>query len=396
MIAAAAQEQEVSLTASTPPREEKIAPTTCSEAVEHEDRASAPTPTSLCLPHGPACGAASGSQNDAIFIPSDSESESESCEADEDVPSLRALNALIDKGTTTKPNSTSPAPTMPTVPYTPRAVISSLKVDDDLDGAVQHSPPPASLTTSAPQRQGLRNGLDSSRCSASISTAEAAEQDHEQAEDANEPLSSPCGNHGPSGPAELPRQTQPHESGSQNDSASIDADGNTADDGDRHSSRDADSDSSSDRNSGSDGDDVDDDYDDDGSPSDTDGEDGSHSKKRKTGRSPSVTGSDDGHADGFPSDDKTEEIFRPWSHKRQKLAHDREDTTPVRRQNSMPCSAGRLSQSPRRPQTASMLSPPASDSLSESESDKGSECSKASNERRRTLAADSEKRDRTD
>ncbi|KAH8720998.1 hypothetical protein HC256_001376 [Beauveria bassiana] len=267
---------------------------------------------------------------------------------------------------------------MPTVPYTPRAVISSLEVDDDLNGAVQHSPPPASLTTSAPQRQGLRNGLDSSRCSASISTAEVAEQDHEQAEDANEPLSSPCGNHGPSGPAELPRQTQPHESGSQNDSASIDADNNIADDGDRHSSRDADSDSSSDSNSGSDGDDVDHDYDDDGSPSDTDGEDGSHSKKRKTGRSPSVTGSDDGHADGFPSDDNTEEIFHPWSHKRQKLAHDREDTTPVRRQNSMPCSAGRLSQSPRRPQTASMLSPPASHSLSESESDKGSDCSKAS------------------
>ena len=106
MIAAAAHEQQVSLTASTAAHEVEIVPTTCSEAVEHANGPRAPTPTSPCLSQGHACGAASGSKDEAIFIPSDSESESDS-EA-EGVPSLKALNALIDKKSTTRPSSSSP------------------------------------------------------------------------------------------------------------------------------------------------------------------------------------------------------------------------------------------------------------------------------------------------
>lgn len=76
-----------------------IVPMTCPKTTEHEDGPRAPTPTSPYLPEGTVCGAASGSQDEVIFIPSDSESESDS-EADEDVPSFKAMDALIDKETT--------------------------------------------------------------------------------------------------------------------------------------------------------------------------------------------------------------------------------------------------------------------------------------------------------
>ncbi|EJP62027.1 uncharacterized protein BBA_09075 [Beauveria bassiana ARSEF 2860] len=363
------------------------------ETTEHEDGPRAPTPTSPYLPQGTACGAASGSQDEVILIPSDSESESDS-EADEDVPSLKAMTALIDKETAAQPHSTSPASTMTTVPNTPRAVESGLEVDDDMNGALQHSTPPVSLTTSVSPRQEPGDGSKSSRCSPSLSAAEVAERDLGQVEDANESVSSHCDHHEADDRAELLRQTQPHESASQNVLAS-DADGHTTDVGDCNSSRDADSDSSGDSSGGSngDGDGDDDEYDDDGSSRDTD-EDDRHSKKRGTRRSPFVSSSDHGHADGPPNDHTEENPPRP--HKRQKVAHDRADITPVRRQNSMTRSAGRLPQSPERPQTASMLSPPASHSLSESESDEGSDCSNASNERRGILAAGGESHDRTD
>ncbi|PQK15644.1 hypothetical protein BB8028_0005g11560 [Beauveria bassiana] len=344
--------------------EGNIVPTTCSEITEHEDGPRAPAPT---LPQGTACGAASGSQDEVICIPSDSESEPDS-KADEVVPSVKAMIALIDKETTAQPRSTSPASTMTTVPNTPRAVESGLEVDDDMNGALRHSTP-ASLTTSVFPRQEPRHGPNSSRCSPSLSAAEGTEQDSGQVEDANESVSSYCDHHVADDRAELPRQTQPHESASQNVLASNDAYAHTTDVGDCDSSGDADSHSSSD-----DGDD--DDYDDDGSSRDTDEEDDGHSKKRGTDRSPSVSSSDNGHRDG-PPDDHTEEN-PPRPHKRQKVAHDRADSTPVRHQNSIPRSAGRLPQSPERPQTASMLSPPASHSLAESESDRGSDCSKAS------------------
>ncbi|OAA35584.1 hypothetical protein BBO_08613 [Beauveria brongniartii RCEF 3172] len=340
-----------------------IVPTTCSETIEHEDGPRAPTPTSPCLLQGTACGAAGEDQDEVIFIPSDSESESE-CEADEDVPSLKATNGLIDKETTVQLHSTSPASTMTTVPNTPRAVESGLEVDDDLNGAVQHSISLVSLTTSVSPRQEPRDDLNSSRCSPSLSATEVAEQDQGQVEDANESVSSHCGHHEADDRAELPPQTQPHESASQNVLAANDPDGHTTDVGDFGS------------DGGGDGGGNDDDYDDDRSSRDTDEEDDVHSKKRGTDRSSSVNQSDNGHADD-PPDDNTEES-PPRPHKRQKVTHDREDMTPARHQNSLPRFAGRAPRSPGRPRTASMLSPPASHSLSESESDEGSDCSKAS------------------
>ncbi|KAM0668856.1 hypothetical protein ACQRIU_002418 [Beauveria bassiana] len=200
-----------------------------------------------------------------------------------------------------------------------------------------------------------------------------SEQGHGQAEDADESLLCHRNNREPSSCAELPRQTQPHEGAIHNDLASIDDDGNIADDGDS-SSRDADSDSSSDRDSGNDG--EDDDYNNDGSSSDTDGEDGGHSKKRKADQSPSVTSSDDSHADGLSDDNMAVKTPRP--HKRQKVAHEGADMTPVCSQNPMPRSGGPSLRSARRAQTAGMLSPPTSHSVSEPESENGSDCGKAS------------------
>ncbi len=265
------------------------------------------------------------------------------------------------------------ASTITTVPNTPRALPLGSAVDDHLSAPVQRTTSPTFLTTSVLARQGPRDRLDSSRRSPGTCTTEVAEQVHGQAEDANRLFSGYCVNHEPSGPAELPRQTQPPESASQNDSASIDGGGNTANDGDRDSC----SDRSSDSDGGNDGDD--DNHDDDGSSSDTDSEDGGYIKKRGIERLHSVSSFDSGHADGpadGPADGNAEE--KPVrSHKRQKVTHDRANVT-LPRQNSMPRSAGRLSRSPDRPQTASMPSPPASHSLSETESDEGSDCSTAS------------------
>ncbi|KAM3538616.1 hypothetical protein ARSEF1564_008463 [Beauveria bassiana] len=204
----------------------------------------------------------------------------------------QALHALIDKKTITQPSSTSPASTITTVPNTPRADSSGFEVDNDLNGAVQHSPHD-SLTTSVPQGNGLA----------------IAEQDHGQAEDGNESVLSDC-DYEAGDRAELPRQSQSHESG--------DCDG----------SHDADSGSSSNSDGGSDGD-ADADYNDDGSFSDTDGEDSGRSKKRGTARSPSVTSSDNVHADDPPDDppDDNAEENPPRPHKRQKVAHDEEDMT---------------------------------------------------------------------
>ncbi|EJP61007.1 uncharacterized protein BBA_10043 [Beauveria bassiana ARSEF 2860] len=251
VIAAAAHEQQVSLTASTAYREDDFAPA-CSEAVEHADGSRARTPMSPCLSQGLACGAPSGSKDEAIFIPSDSESES----------------------------------------------------DGEAGASCAHR-----------QEDRLSDRLDSNLCSSSKSTAEAAEQDHGQAEDGNESVLSDC-DYEAGDRAELPRQSQSHESG--------DCDG----------SHDADSGSSSDSDGGSDGD-ADADYNDDGSFSDTDGEDSGRSKKRGTARSPSVTSSDNVHADDPPDDlpDDNAEENPPRPHKRQKLAHDEEDMTPVRRQS---------------------------------------------------------------
>ncbi|OAA34264.1 hypothetical protein BBO_09273 [Beauveria brongniartii RCEF 3172] len=116
------------------PLDDDIVPTTCSEAVGHEDKPRAPIPASPCLPQGSACRAASGSIDNAIYIP---ESDGE---ADDNAPSFRERNTLIDKGTTRQPNSPSPAPTISTMPNTPRAM-SGLENDGDF-GDVQHSPRP--------------------------------------------------------------------------------------------------------------------------------------------------------------------------------------------------------------------------------------------------------------
>lgn len=259
------------------------------------------------------------------------------------------------------------ASTIATVPNTPRALSLGPEVDDHLRAPVQRSPSLTSLTTSVVSRQGPRDGLDSSRRSPGTCTTGPAEQDHGRAEDASEPLSSECDNHEPGGPAKLSRRTQPHGSAIWDDSASIDGDGDgkTAEDGD--------SDSSDDSDGGNDGDD--DDYGDDGSSSDADGEDGGYSKKRGMDRSSSASSLGSSHADGHADDNVEEKPAR--SHKRQKVARDRVSMM-LPHLNSMPRSAGGLSRSRKRPQTASMPSPPASYGLSETESDKGSDCSKAS------------------
>ncbi|KAM0670875.1 hypothetical protein ACQRIU_001270 [Beauveria bassiana] len=236
------------------------------------------------------------------------------------------------------------------------------ELDDQLSAPIQRSPSPTFLTTSVPPRQGPRDGLDPSQHSPGTSTTEIGEQDHGQTEDSSEPLSSQGDNHEPGGPAKLPQRTQPHVNASQNDSACIDGDGKTTDGGD--------SDSSSDNEGGNDGDD--DDYNDDGSSSHTDGEDDGYSKKRTPDRSPAARSFDSGDAESPPPDDNIEETPAS-SHKRQKVAHDRVDMT-LPRLNSMPRSAGLLLRSPERPLTASMPSPPASHSLSETESDQGSDC----------------------
>ncbi|OAA73101.1 hypothetical protein ISF_00002 [Cordyceps fumosorosea ARSEF 2679] len=262
---------------------------------------------------------------------------------------------------------------MTTVPNTPRDVSLGPAVNDDLDGVVQCSPS-KSVTPSDPPRQASRAGVDSSWRSASIPT-EVAVQGHGQAEDADKSLSSQRDNREPSCRVELPRQTQPHEGAIHNDSAPIDGYDNMVDDGDCDSlSGDADSDSSSDSDGGNDGDD--DDYNDDGSSSNGDGEDGGYNIKRKADQSPSVTSSDDGHADGLSDDNMAVKTPRP--HKRQKVAHEAADMKPVFSQNPTPRSGGPPLRSPRRAQTADMLSPPASHSLSESESENASECRKAS------------------
>ncbi|KAM0664342.1 hypothetical protein ACQRIU_006925 [Beauveria bassiana] len=179
------------------------------------------------------------------------------------------------------------------------------------------------------------------------------------------------------------------ESARQNVLASNDADGHTTDVRDCDSSHDADSGSSSDSDGGSDVD-AENDYSDDSSSSDTGGKASGRSKKRGTARSPSVASSDNVHADNSPDDNAGEN--RPRLHKRQRVAHDEGGMTPVRRQNFMPRSGGRLSQSPRRAQSSSMLSPPAPHNLSETESDKVSDCGKAS----APSFADGERGDRKD
>ncbi|EJP61100.1 uncharacterized protein BBA_09967 [Beauveria bassiana ARSEF 2860] len=374
MTAISTHDQHVSSTATAARQERDIAPATCSKLVEHEDRPPALALTSRHPSQSPAYEATGEGPNEAILISTDSESESMSesdGETDDDVPSLKTMNGRIDKETTTQPNTSSASTA--TVPNTPRDVSLSPEGDDDLDGAVQCSRS-AFPNTSPPPRQAFRDGSDSSRRSSSI-PAEVAEQGYGQAEDADESLSSHRDNREPSCRAELPRQTQPHEGAIHNDSASIDGDGNIADHGDSDSSsRDGDSDSSSDSDGGNDGDD--DDYNDDGSPSDTDGEDDGHSKKRSANQSPSVTSSEDGHADSLSDDNMAVKTLRP--HKRQKVAHEGAGMTPVRSPNHMPRSGGPPLLSPRRAQTAGMLSPPASHSLSESESENGSDCSKAS------------------
>ncbi|TQW01772.1 hypothetical protein IF2G_10754 [Cordyceps javanica] len=144
----------------TAPLGDDIVPTTCSEAVGHEDKPSALILASPCLPQGSVCRAASGSKDEAIYIPiyipSDSESESDG-EADDTAPSFRERNTLIDKETTRQPNSPSPAPTLSTIPNTPRAMPPGFEIDGDF-GDVQHSSPP-SLVTSASVRGRERTGL---------------------------------------------------------------------------------------------------------------------------------------------------------------------------------------------------------------------------------------------
>ena len=82
------------------------------------------------------------------------------------------------------------------------------------------------------------------------------------------------------------------------------------------------------------------------------------------------------HADDPPNENAEENPPRP--HKRQKVAHDGEDTSLVRFQNSVPRSGGRLTRSPGMAQLASMLKPLASHNPSESEGDKVSNRSEAS------------------
>ena len=96
------------------------------------------------------------------------------------------------------------ASTITTVSNTPRADSPGLEVGGDLNGAVQQSPHD-SLITSVPPRQRPSDGSDSNWCPSSICTAEVAEQDDGQAEDANEAVSSHCDDHEAGDRAELPR-----------------------------------------------------------------------------------------------------------------------------------------------------------------------------------------------
>lgn len=258
------------------------------------------------------------------------------------------------------------AATMATVVDTPRASLLGSEVLDHLSASIQRLASLTCVTTSVPPGQGSRDGLDSSRRSPGTST-EIAVPDHGQIEGASESLTRQGDNHEPDA-ADLPRPTAPHGSASQNDSVSTDGHGKTTVDGDSDSC----GDSSNDSDGGNDGDD--DDYDDDGSSNDTDNEDGDYNKKRAIDRSPSVSRFDSGHVDS-PADGNAEK--KPArSCKRQKVTHDRAST--LRRLSAMPRSAGRLSRSRGRSQTAAMPSPPASHNLSETESDKGSDCSSAS------------------
>ncbi|KAM3437220.1 hypothetical protein MY4824_003918 [Beauveria thailandica] len=290
-------------------------------------------------------------------------------ETDEDVPSLK-ISERINEENTTPAISISPVSTMTTVVNISRASPSGSEVLDHSSASIQRSPSPTFVTTSVPPGQGSRDGLDSSRHSPGTST-EIAAPGHGQMEGASEPLTRQGDNH-ELGAADLPRPTTPHGSASQNDSVSTDGDGKTDADGDSDSCGDSSNNSSNDSDGGNDGDD--DDYDDDGGSSDTDDEDGDNSDKRATDRSPSASRSDSGHIDG-PADGNAEE--KPArSCKRQKVTHDR--ASALRSLNAMPRSAGRLSRSRGRSQTAAMPSPPASHNLSEMESDKGSDCSSAS------------------
>lgn len=195
------------------------------------------------------------------------------------------------------------ASTITTVPNTPRADPLGIEVDNTLNGVVKQLPHDSLVTSVAPrQRPGDRS--DSNRCSSSISIAEAAEQDdeqdYEQAEDANDAVSRHCDEEEAGDRAELPRQPHSLERACQNVSGFCDGDGHRSDEGDRDSSHDVDSGSSSDSDGGSD-DDADDDYNDDGNSSDTDGEANGRSKERDTGRSPSLTSSDNSHIITLPA-----------------------------------------------------------------------------------------------
>lgn len=250
------------------------------------------------------------------------------------------------------------------VPDTPRALALCSEVNGHLNVPLQRLSSPTFLTTSVIPMQRRRDEVNSCRHSPGRSSAKIAEQDHGQTEAASEPLSSHGDNHEPVGTAKLPRRTQPHGSASKNDSASIDGDGKTAQDGDRNSC----SDCSDDSDGGNDGDDED--YNDDGSSSDSEGENGGHRNKRKTDHSPSISNFDS------PPDNNIEERAASL-YKRRKVALDGANM-PLPGPNYMPRSAGHLSRSPERPQTATLPSPPASNCLSETESDKGSDRSTAS------------------
>ncbi|CEJ93254.1 hypothetical protein VHEMI08859 [[Torrubiella] hemipterigena] len=150
-----------------------------------------------------------------------------------------------------------------------------------------------------------RDEVNSCRHSPSRSSAKIAKQDHGQTEAASEPLSNHGDNHEPVSTAKLPRRAQPHESASKNDSASIDGDGKTAEDGDRSSC----SNSSDDSDVRNDGDDED--YNDDGSSSDSEGENGGYRNKRKTDRSPSAS-----NFDSPPDNNIEERATRLYKHRK--------------------------------------------------------------------------------
>ncbi|KGQ02901.1 hypothetical protein BBAD15_g11879 [Beauveria bassiana D1-5] len=138
------------------PLGDDIVPTTCSEAVGHQDKPCASILASPCLGQGSVCREAGGSKGQAIYIPSDSESEPDG-EADDNAPSFRKRNTLIHKGPTRQHYSPSPAPTISTVLNTPCAMSSGLERDGDFED-VQHSHSPSPVTSVSarprPQQRG--------------------------------------------------------------------------------------------------------------------------------------------------------------------------------------------------------------------------------------------------